>query len=97
VANAAGRLGGRPRKLTPEKAAAALAMRGRGDMTMSQIAHALGVGRSTLYDHLDLPRSTGFPASPPGSRSDDALLTGAQSAKLTGARNHPNGVPYSVP
>jgi DNA invertase Pin-like site-specific DNA recombinase len=48
-------VGGRPRKLTPEKAAAALAMRDRGDMTMSQIARALGVGRTTLYDHLDLP------------------------------------------
>jgi hypothetical protein len=38
VAKAAGRLGGRPLKLTPEKKAAALAMRTRGDMTMSQIA-----------------------------------------------------------
>jgi DNA invertase Pin-like site-specific DNA recombinase len=54
VARVAGRLGGRPRKLTPEKRAAALAMRDRGDMTMSQITRALGVGRTTLYDHLEL-------------------------------------------
>jgi AcrR family transcriptional regulator len=39
----------RPLKLTAEKnAAASLAMRDRGDMTMSQIARALGVGRTTL-------------------------------------------------
>jgi len=61
VAKAAGRLGGRPLKLTPEKRAAALAMRERGDMTMSQIARALGAGRTTLYDHLDLPPLDGIP------------------------------------
>jgi DNA invertase Pin-like site-specific DNA recombinase len=60
VAKAAGRLGGRPLKLTPEKCAAALAMRERGDMTMSQIARTLGVGRTTLYDHLDLPPLDGI-------------------------------------
>ena len=61
MTKAAGRLGGRPLKLTPEKRAAALAMRERGDMTMSQIARALGVGRTTLYDHLDLPPLDGIP------------------------------------
>ena len=29
-------------------------MRGQGELTMAQIARALGVGRSTLYQHLDL-------------------------------------------
>ena len=61
VAKAAGRLGGRPMKLTAEKKAAALAMRDRGDMSMAQIARALGVGRTTLYDHLDLPPLDGIP------------------------------------
>jgi len=60
VAKAAGRLGGRPVKLTPEKKAAALAMRERGDMTMAQIARALGVGRTTLYERLDLPPLDGI-------------------------------------
>jgi DNA invertase Pin-like site-specific DNA recombinase len=64
IAKAAGRLGGRPRKLTPDKATAALAMRDRGDMTMSQIARALGVGRTTHYDHLDLPPLDGIPREP---------------------------------
>lgn len=41
-------------KLTPEKRVAALAMRERGDMTMAQIARARGVGRTTLYEHLEL-------------------------------------------
>jgi DNA-binding phage protein len=36
-------------------------MRERGDMTMTQIARALGVGRTTLYDHLgDLPPLDGI-------------------------------------
>jgi DNA invertase Pin-like site-specific DNA recombinase len=61
VAKAAGRLGGRPLKVTPEKQAAALAMRKRGDMSMAQIARALGVGRTTLYDHLGLPPLDGIP------------------------------------
>lgn len=54
IARAAGRLGGRPVKLTPEKRVAALAMRERGDMTMAQIARALGLARTTLYEHLEL-------------------------------------------
>jgi DNA invertase Pin-like site-specific DNA recombinase len=65
IAKVAGRLGGRPRKLTADKAAAALAIRDGGDMTMTQIARALGVGRTTLYDHLDLPRLDGIPPEPP--------------------------------
>jgi DNA invertase Pin-like site-specific DNA recombinase len=49
VAKAAGRLGGRPRKVTDEK----IAMRERGDMSMSAIARSLGVGRTTLYEYLE--------------------------------------------
>ena len=55
VAKAAGRLGGRPRKMTDDKREAALVMRARGDMTMVQIARALNVGRTTLYAYIDLP------------------------------------------
>ena len=62
VAKAAGRLGGRPLKVTPEKKAAALAMRKEGKLSMAQIARALGVGRTTLYEHLgDLPPLDGIP------------------------------------
>jgi DNA invertase Pin-like site-specific DNA recombinase len=54
AARARGRQGGRPKLITPEKLAAAVAMRAQGELTMAQIASALGVGRSTLYEHLDL-------------------------------------------
>ena len=54
AARARGRQGGRPKVITPEKLAAAVAMRAQGELTMAQIARALGVGRSTLYQHLDL-------------------------------------------
>jgi AcrR family transcriptional regulator len=30
-------------------------MRAQGELTMAQIARTLGVGRSTLYEHLDIP------------------------------------------
>ena len=54
TARARGRMGGRPPLMTAEKVAAAVAMRAHGDLTMAQIAAALGAGRSTLYQHLDL-------------------------------------------
>ena len=54
AARVRGRLGGRPKAVTPEKLAAAQAMRAQGELTMAQIARTLGVGRSTLYQNLDL-------------------------------------------
>ena len=54
AARARGRKGGRPPLVTSEKLAAAAAMRAQGELTMAQIARTLGVGRSTLYEHLDL-------------------------------------------
>jgi DNA invertase Pin-like site-specific DNA recombinase len=53
AARARGRNGGRPPLVTPEKLAAAIAMRERGELTMAQIASVLKVGRSTLYQHLE--------------------------------------------
>jgi DNA invertase Pin-like site-specific DNA recombinase len=55
AARARSRSGGRPKLITAEKLAAAIAMRTQGELTMTQIARTLGVGRSTLYHHLDLP------------------------------------------
>jgi DNA invertase Pin-like site-specific DNA recombinase len=51
AARARGRVGGRPRALTPEKLIAARAMR-EAQHTMPQIARALGVHVATLYRHL---------------------------------------------
>jgi DNA invertase Pin-like site-specific DNA recombinase len=53
AARARGRLGGRPRALTPGKIAQAQAMRTQ-KLTMPAIAGALGVSVATLYRHLDL-------------------------------------------
>ena len=58
AARARGRHGGRPKLITPEKLAAAVAMRAQGELTMAQIASTLGVGRSTLYEHLELVDDT---------------------------------------
>ncbi len=51
AARARGRLGGRPASLSPEKLAAAEAMRAH-QHPMRDIAAALGVSRATLYRHL---------------------------------------------
>ena len=52
AARARGRHGGRPRVMTPEKAAVARQMLDSGEYSMATIASTLGVGRSTLYAHL---------------------------------------------
>jgi transposase-like protein len=40
--------------MTPQKVAAAVAMRAQGELTMAKIAGTLGVSRSTQYAYLDL-------------------------------------------
>lgn len=52
AARARGRVGGRPRTVTPEKLDAARVLRDAGDMTVAEIAETIGVGRSTLYRSL---------------------------------------------
>ena len=52
AARARGRIGGRPSLITPDKLAAAVAMREQG-RPMHAIATALEVSRATLYRHLD--------------------------------------------
>lgn len=59
AARVRGRKGGRPKLITVEKLAAAAAMRAQGKLTMAQIAGTLGVGRSTLYEHLNLAAEVG--------------------------------------
>jgi len=49
AARARGRLGGRPRKMTPDKVAAARRLYAARELTLDEIAAALGVGRTTLY------------------------------------------------
>ena len=52
AARARGRLGGRPPRLTPEKVAMARAAIDEGSQSVTAVAKALGVGRTTLYRHL---------------------------------------------
>ncbi len=52
AARARGRVGGRPQRITPEKIALARVMREQGEHSMTAIAKALGVGRTTLYRSL---------------------------------------------
>lgn len=52
AARARGRRGGRPRVMTPEKAAVARQMLDAGEHSMATIAATIGVGRSTLYAYL---------------------------------------------
>ena len=54
AARARGRRGGWPAVVTPDKLAAAIAVRRQGDMTMKQIAKSLRVGRAFLYRHVTL-------------------------------------------
>lgn len=56
AARARGRAPGRPSVMTPEKLAAAVALQRAGQLTITQIADQLGIGRSTLTKHLRLAR-----------------------------------------
>jgi DNA invertase Pin-like site-specific DNA recombinase len=52
AARARGRNGGRPRSLTPDKLAVAQQLYDSRTKTIQQIADVVGVGRTTLYRHL---------------------------------------------
>ncbi len=52
AARARGRLGGRPAQLSPEQARLARARYKAQDVTVAEIARALGVGRGTIYRAL---------------------------------------------
>jgi DNA invertase Pin-like site-specific DNA recombinase len=52
AARARGRAGGRPAKLSPAQVALARARYEARDITVAEIARALGVGRGTIYRAL---------------------------------------------
>lgn len=69
AANARGANLGRPTVWTPQRAEAAAALLAAG-ATVTQVAHALGISRATVYRHASLP-DTPRPAAAPleGSES----------------------------
>ena len=67
-----GRQGGRPKLITAEKLAAAVAMRAQDELTMTQIARTLGVGHSTLSSTRISPPSSGSLSGEWRSRSATA-------------------------
>jgi DNA invertase Pin-like site-specific DNA recombinase len=75
AARARGRLGGRPSSLSPEKLAAAEAMRAR-QHPMQDIAAALGVSRATLYRHLARSDSLADAGPAEGTRTGNSRLRG---------------------
>jgi DNA invertase Pin-like site-specific DNA recombinase len=76
AARARGRNGGRPTVMTPEKAKAARRMYDQRELTVAQIAEALGVGRSSVYRALGRegavhdPTGAGSPSVKPGPTVD---------------------------
>lgn len=64
AARARGRVGGRPRSVTPENIKAAKAMLAAGELTVEEIAAQIGVSPSTLYRHLPSARANAQPPPP---------------------------------
>jgi len=60
AARARGRMGGRPRAMTPDKVRLARQLYDSREHTVEAIANTLGVSRASIYRHLD-------PAAPPNS------------------------------
>src|SRR5213082_1846545 len=85
AARARGRRGGRRTVITEEKLRVAGELLAGGQHTMQQIAETIGVGRATLYRHLDHPRS----GVPPPSAAPAARSASAQPALAADAPTEP--------
>ncbi len=71
-ARARGRLGGRPRAMSPEDIAAAKTLLANSEISVKEIARRQGVSVSTLYKHIPAARSSGLETDGPGSRDKEA-------------------------
>lgn len=63
-ARAAGRVGGRPRRLDDAGIATAVAMLGNTDLTVVEVARRLNISPATLYRHLPSARTAAADRSP---------------------------------
>lgn len=71
-ARARGRLGGRPRAMSPEDVAIAKTLLANPEISVKEIARRQGVSVSTLYKHIPAARSNGLETDGPGSRDKEA-------------------------
>ena len=99
AARARGRLGGRRPVVTDEKLRVARDMLAGGQHTMQQIADTIGVGRATLYRHLDHHLSRKAPPPPTAAVSPTAQRTmptdqaNAPAVQQQPELAHPSGPP----
>jgi len=73
-----GRLGGRPRAMTPEDVAVAKTLLANREISVKEIARRQGVSVSTLYKHIPAARSAGQETDDPG---DAGSHTGARDSE----------------
>ena len=71
-ARARGRLGGRPRAMSPDDIAVAKTLLANPEISVKEIARRQGVSVSTLYKHIPAARSSGLETDAPGSRDKEA-------------------------
>ena len=86
AARARGRAGGRPQRMTPQKAALARQMYDAGEHTVAVIARTLGVSRASIYRHLDVNAKGASPEAPSvahatASPSSSSTASGSRSGR----------------
>jgi DNA invertase Pin-like site-specific DNA recombinase len=93
AARARGRLGGRRTVITEDKLAIARELLAGGNHTMAQIAATVGVGRATLYRHLDIDRARANAAAVSAGSEGERAAGGQAEVR----REQPVGRPAEKP
>src|SRR5262249_12304993 len=85
AARARGRVGGRPRGMTPQKATLARQMYDTREHTVAVIARTLGVSRASIYRHLGLDTDgAGAPAPAPAHATASSSSPSAAAGSRRG-------------
>jgi DNA invertase Pin-like site-specific DNA recombinase len=93
AARARGRLGGRPRMMTPQKVETARKMYESGDYPVDVIAKAVGVSRASIYRYLAPSASEGALPQAQTKPNPAGLRRTPSSASLSrGSRRNGSGV-----
>jgi DNA invertase Pin-like site-specific DNA recombinase len=90
-ARSRGRTGGRPPRLSPQQATAALRMYEQQDMTVEQIGQVLGVSRTTIYRTLRRDQATPPKGRKPRAKSSAGKATTPIPAETVWAQSEPRG------